>query len=179
MLREGPVPRAIYGLLQYALGAFLIAAPFLFSYDSDGAKATSIVAGIVVLTLAATSEGPTGLSKVVPLAAALLLAFALAAIFIAAPFLFGFSDESTPTAVFIVLGVVQLLLTIATRFKPAKDADGAGSRRRGRRDRGRGTAPSEVPGTAEPPELEVPADQPADAPGTPPPRSQPPGAGAT
>jgi len=31
--------------------------------------------------------------------------------------LFGFSDESTPTVFFIVLGVVHLLLTIATRFE--------------------------------------------------------------
>ena len=35
---------------------------------------------------------------------------------IAAPFLFGFSDDGTATAFFIVLGVVHLLLTIATRF---------------------------------------------------------------
>ena len=38
------------------------------------------------------------------------------ALFIAAPFLFGFSDDGTATAFFIVLGVVHLLLTIATRF---------------------------------------------------------------
>lgn len=170
MLREGPIPRALYGLLQYVLGAFLIAAPFLLSYDSSGAKATSIVAGIVVLTLAATSEGPTGLSKVVPLAAGLVLAFALAAVLIAAPFLFGFSGEGTPTAVFIVLGVLQLLLTIATRFKPSKDAAPARRSRRDR-DRGRSAATPEVAGTAEPPELEVPAERPADSASIPPPRA--------
>ena len=39
-----------------------------------------------------------------------------AALFIAAPFLFGFDDDGTATPFFIVLGVVHLLLTIATRF---------------------------------------------------------------
>jgi hypothetical protein len=39
---------------------------------------------------------------------------------IAAPFLFGFSREGAPTAFFIVLGVVHLLVTIGTRFRPAQ-----------------------------------------------------------
>jgi len=46
----------------------------------------------------------------------------VAAGLVAAPFLFGFSDETNPTAFFIVLGVVHLLLTIATRFLPAASA---------------------------------------------------------
>ena len=41
---------------------------------------------------------------------------------IAAPFLFGFSDESAPTAFFIVLGVAHLLITIGTRFRAAKES---------------------------------------------------------
>jgi len=38
-------------------------------------------------------------------------------VLIAAPFLFGFSDESSPTAFFIIIGVSHLLITIGTRFK--------------------------------------------------------------
>jgi hypothetical protein len=167
MLRQGPIPRVVYGLLQYLLGAFLVAAPFLLSYDSDAAKAASIIAGLVLLTLAAVSQGPTGLSRAVPLAASLVLDVALACIFVAAPFLFGFSHEGSPTAVFIVAGIVLLLLTIATRFQPATDAGehgraGRRARRRGsRRDRGADAPAGEVPGTIEPPEWEVPGDAPA------------------
>lgn len=171
MLREGPIPRLLHGLLQYALGVFLVAAPFLLSYDSGAATAASIVAGVVVLTLAATSEGPTGLSKVVPLAASLVLLLALSALFIAAPFLFGFSDEGAPTAVFIVAGIVELLLTIATRFKPAADAGvadaSAGRRGRGRRGRRDRTAEAaEAAETLEAPESRPPADTPPDRSGT-------------
>jgi hypothetical protein len=37
-------------------------------------------------------------------------------VLIASPFVFGFSDDGTATAFFIVLGVAHLLITIATRF---------------------------------------------------------------
>ncbi len=33
MLREGPIPRLVHGLLEYVVGVFLIAAPFLLGYD--------------------------------------------------------------------------------------------------------------------------------------------------
>ncbi len=62
-----------------------------------------------------------------------LLEYAAGVLLIAAPFLFGFSDDGTETPFFIVLGVVHLLLTIATRFvveeRPPRRrprADGAG-----------------------------------------------------
>lgn len=126
MLSQGSLPAPIFGVLQYLLGAFLIAAPFLFSYDSSAAKAVSIVAGVVILCLAAASSGPTGLSKSIPLPASLVLDVAIAALLIAAPFLFGFSKEGAPTAVFIGLGVLQLLLLIATRFRRAAPAGTAG-----------------------------------------------------
>jgi hypothetical protein len=172
MLRQGPIPRLVHGLLQYALGVFLVAAPFLFAYDSGAATAASIVAGVVLLTLAATSEGPTGLSKAVPLPASLVLLLALAALFVAAPFLFGFSDEGAPTAVFIIAGIVELLLTIATRFTAAEGTGATGGRRARRARRGRGPGTAAAPGTLDAPERQAPADAPADRAGasTPPPR---------
>jgi hypothetical protein len=54
--------------------------------------------------------------------------YAVGVLLIAAPFLFGFSDESGPTALFIILGVAHLLVTIGTRFKPPRGfADRAGA----------------------------------------------------
>ena len=95
----------------------LLVAPFLFEFDSDSATALSIVAGLGVLALAASTASSTGLAKVIPLGVHVLLDLALVALLIAAPFLFGFSDDGTSTAFFMVLGVWHLLLTIATRFK--------------------------------------------------------------
>ena len=116
MFRQGPIPAFVHGILEYVAGALFIAAPFLLSFDSDSATAVSIVAGVLILVIAASTAMTTGLIKSIPVQAHAVIDFLLAAVLIASPFLFGFSDDGTATAFFIVLGVVHLLLTIATRF---------------------------------------------------------------
>lgn len=119
MLRQGPISRFLHGTIEYIAGVLLIAAPFLFSFESDAATAVAVVVGVVVLAVAASTEGPSSLINSIPVAVHLMLDFALAAVLIASPFLFGFSGETTATAFFLVLGVAHLLVTIGTRFKPA------------------------------------------------------------
>src|SRR5207244_11892233 len=68
MLRTGPVPLFLHGLLEYAAGALLVIAPFLFGFDSGAAKATGIITGVLVIVVAAVTEAPTGISKSLPLA---------------------------------------------------------------------------------------------------------------
>jgi hypothetical protein len=118
MLRQGPIPRFAHGAIEYAMGVLLIAAPFLLHFKADAAVAVSIVVGVIVLAVAASSDGPTSLVNSVPVSAHLLFDVVLAAVLIASPFLFTFNSESAPTAFFIVLGVAQLLVTIGTRFQP-------------------------------------------------------------
>lgn len=117
MLRQGPISRFLHGVIEYVAGALFIVAPFLFSFDSGAATALSIVVGVVILIVAASTEGPTGMIASIPTSMHVLLDYALAAVLVASPFLFGFSGETVPTAFFIVLGVAHLLITIGTRFK--------------------------------------------------------------
>ena len=121
MLRQGPIPRFAHGTIEYVIGVLLIAAPFLFDFKASAAVAVAIVVGVLVLVVASSSVGPTSLVNSVPISAHLLFDVALAAVLIAAPFLFGFNNESAPTAFFIVLGVAHLLMTIGTRFQAAAD----------------------------------------------------------
>ena len=121
MLRQGPISRFLHGSIEYAVGVLLIAAPFLFGFKSDAAVAVSIIAGLLVLVIASSTDGPTSLVNSIPISAHLLLDLALAAVLVASPFLFAFNDESAPTAFFIVLGVAHLLVTIGTRFQTATD----------------------------------------------------------
>jgi hypothetical protein len=116
VLREGPIPLFLHGLIEYLAAAVLVVAPFLLGFDSDAAVAVSIVAGVLVTFVAATTNGPTSLVNQVPLAVHVLLDYVLAGLLIAAPFLFGYSDETAPTAFFIGLGVVHLLVTVGTRY---------------------------------------------------------------
>jgi hypothetical protein len=120
MLRQGPFSAFLHGLIEYVFAALLIAAPFLFGFDSDAATALAIVSGVAVIVLTATTDSPAGLSRTLPVGIHVVVDLALVALLIAAPFLFAFSDESAPTAFFIVLGVVHLLLTLGTRFLPTR-----------------------------------------------------------
>ncbi len=116
MFKQGPIPAFVHGIIEYIAGAVFVAAPFLLSFDSDAATAASIIAGVVILIIAASTAMSTGLIKSIPVQAHVVLDYILAVLLIAAPFLFGFSDDGTATAFFIALGVLHLLLTIATRF---------------------------------------------------------------
>lgn len=121
MLRQGPISHFLHGAIEYVGAILLITAPFLFSFESNAATALAVVTGVIVLILAASTDGPTSLINSVPVATHVVLDFVLAGVLIAAPFLFGFSDETTPTAFFLLLGIVHLLVTIGTRFKPTRE----------------------------------------------------------
>lgn len=123
MLRNGRFPLSLHALIEYVAGAVFIAAPFVLGFDDGTATAVSIVIGVLVLGIAASTDWPAALMRTIPLPFHLALDLALAALLVASPFVFGFSDETAPTAFFIVLGVVHLLLTLGTRFVP-DDAGG-------------------------------------------------------
>lgn len=121
MLRQGPISHFLHGSIEYVAAVLLIAAPFLFSFDSSAATALSVVAGVIVLILAASTDGPTSLINSVPIATHVVLDYVLVGVLIASPFLFGFSDETTATAFFLLLGIAHLLITIGTRFKTVRE----------------------------------------------------------
>jgi hypothetical protein len=127
VLRQGPIPAFVHGAIEYAAAAVLIAAPFVLNFDSGTATAVSIVAGVLVLIIAASTAMSTGLIKSIPVHTHVVLDFLIVALLIASPFLFGFSGDGTATAFFIALGVVHLLVTIATRF--IRDRPGGEPRR--------------------------------------------------
>lgn len=118
MLTQGPIPRFVHGLIEYVAGVLFIAAPLLLSFDSGAATAISIVVGVVVLVIAAATDGPTSLVNSLPITAHVALDYVLAVLLVALPFVAGFSGETTPTVFFIALGVAHLLITIGTRFRP-------------------------------------------------------------
>lgn len=127
MLREGPIPASVHGLIEYALAVLFIVAPFLLDFASGAATAASIVVGVLIIAVAATTAGPTGIVNQIPLPAHLVVDFILVAFLIAAPFVFGFSGETNPTAFFIALGVAHLLVTLATRFLKDAAAESPGA----------------------------------------------------
>ena len=116
MFKQGPIPAFVHGVIEYLVAAVLIAAPFLADFEDDTATGVSIVAGVLVLVITASTALPTGLIKSIPVQAHAILDYLIALVLIASPFLFAFSDDGTATVFFIGLGVLHLLVTIGTRF---------------------------------------------------------------
>jgi hypothetical protein len=119
MLKRGPIPAIAHGAVEYVAGVLLIVAPLLVDFDSRVAVALSLAYGMAVLVLTAVSQLPSGLIPQVPVSAHMVLDFVLAGLLIVSPFVFGFADLAAPTALFIVLGIAHLLITIGTRFEDA------------------------------------------------------------
>ena len=117
MMRDGPIPLFVHGVIEYLAAALFIAAPFLLSFESGAAEALSIVVGVVLLAIAASTDGPTSLVNQIPRPAHVALDYVLVVVLIAMPFLAGFSGETAPTVFFIVLGVAHLLITIGTKYR--------------------------------------------------------------
>jgi predicted Kef-type K+ transport protein len=116
VFKQGPVPALVHGIVEYLAAILFIVAPFLFDFASDAATAVSLVVGVLLLIVAASTHWTTGLISTISVHAHVLIDYVVAGFLIASPFIFGFTDDGTATAFFIVLGVVHLLLTIATRF---------------------------------------------------------------
>jgi hypothetical protein len=117
VVKQGPIPAFLHSLIEYIAGAALIAAPLLLDYKAGAATAASIIIGVAVLFLVATTTSTMSLINQVPLSMHVVFDYVISAVLIASPFLFSFSDESTPTAVFIAAGVVYLLISIGTRYR--------------------------------------------------------------
>jgi hypothetical protein len=123
MLRQGPLPLAVHGILEYVLGVLFIAAPWLLSFDDVGeATAICIIAGVGVILLAATTQWPPSLVNVVPIGLHIAFDVALGAFLIASSFLFDFEDA--PRIFTIVVGVAELLVVVATRWRSSDEATG-------------------------------------------------------
>ena len=150
MVRQGPIPAFVHSLIEYVAGAALIAVPLLLDYHSGAAKAVSIVLGVLVIFLAATTTSTMSLINQVPLSMHIVFDYVIAAVLIASPFLFSFSDESTPTAVFLIGGVVWLLLSIGTRYRK-EDTPERGAPKRGRLKPAADAVPDESIPEYEPP----------------------------
>jgi hypothetical protein len=122
MFKRGPIPPFVHGILDYVFAGLLIAAPFVLGFDEDAATALAIGLGLCALVLGAFTAWTTGIVKSIPVVAHAMLDYLLSILLVISPFLFGFNDDSTASACFVVLGILGLVLTIATRYLPASRA---------------------------------------------------------
>ncbi len=120
MFKNGPIPVFMHGLIEYFAGVLFLAAPFLLDWDKPSATVVSMVVGAVILVVAATSDLPTAITKTIPEPVHVIADIALATLLLAAPFMFGFNDKTTPTVFFLAAGAAHFALTFGTRFREAE-----------------------------------------------------------
>src|SRR3954471_2615748 len=156
MVKQGPIPAFVHGLYEYLAGLALVVAPLALGYGSGAATAVSIILGVLVIFLAATTSSSTSLVNQVSLPAHIILDYVLVVVLIASPFLFGFSDETTPTAIFIGAGIFHLLVSIGTRYRKDEHPERGTPKREQKRLRGRPRASDRGVRDDEIPEFEPP-----------------------
>ncbi len=110
------VPWIVHSAVEYAAAVLLIAAPFLFGFDTDRARYTSIALGVVVLLVAVISRSPLGITKSLPVSAHATLDYVLAVVLVLSPFVLGFVSDTPAVTFFVLLGIAHAGLSLLTAF---------------------------------------------------------------
>jgi hypothetical protein len=85
------------------------------------ARALSIIIGVVILVVGMTTRWRLSLVKLIPLEMHFAGDVLIGILSLAAPFLFGFSDETAPTVFFLVMGAGELAAAFGTAWRPETD----------------------------------------------------------
>lgn len=111
------LPTRIHGMLDYLLGALLVASPWLFGFaDSEGARWTPVILGAGVVLYSLFTDYELGAVRKLQMPAHLLLD-ALGGVFLAAsPWILGFDERVWMPHV--VLGLVEVATAAVTNTVP-------------------------------------------------------------
>jgi len=118
------VPWIVHSAVEYAVAVLFLLAPFLFGFDSETAKWTSIAVGVLVLLVAVISRGKLGVTQSLPTSAHATLDYVLAVLLVLAPFVLGFADDRVAVTFFVLLGLAHAGLSLLTRF-PLREGEPA------------------------------------------------------
>jgi hypothetical protein len=107
----------VHGILDYLMGALLIAAPWLFGFAGDGAETwVPVILGIVMLLQALMTDFEMGVFKSISMPTHLRMDF-IAGIFLAAsPWIFDFDEYVW--APHVIFGLMEVAASLITRTMP-------------------------------------------------------------
>ena len=123
-MRKGPIPLDVHAGIEPVVAIVVIAAPWIFGFsDVHSATAISIIVGVVMLLSGAMTKWRLALVRLIPLRAHFVTDLVLGAFLILAPFIFGFSHNGAATRFTIIVGALELLTALTTRWDPADARD--------------------------------------------------------
>src|SRR3954452_7984611 len=125
MPRRGPIPLEVHAMVEPIIGVLFILAPFIFGFDDSSAKTLSIIIGVVILLSGMSTQWRLSLVKLIPLRVHFMTDVLIGIVCLAAPFVFGFQDETAPLVFFLVMGVGELGAAFMTAWDPGDYKAGA------------------------------------------------------
>ncbi len=117
----------VHGMIDYATGALLIVAPWLFGFaDGSAAQWVPQILGVLAIGSALMTDYELGVMRVIPMPVHLGLDFASGLLLLASPWLFGFADRiAWPHVLF---GLIEIGASLTTQTHP-HDRAAAGTTR--------------------------------------------------
>jgi len=107
----------VHAIIDYLMGALLIASPWLFDFDNGGAETwVPVVVGIVMLLQALMTDFELGVFKTISMATHLRMDFMIGIFLAASPWIFGFSD--TVWVPHVIFGLGEVAASLMTRTIP-------------------------------------------------------------
>ena len=107
----------VHGVLDYLMGVLLIAAPWLFNFNRDGAETwVPVILGIGVIVYSLFTNYELGLSRLIPMRTHLILDVLSGALLAASPWIFNF-DEYVYLP-HLILGILEMGAGVMTETAP-------------------------------------------------------------
>lgn len=113
-----PLSAKPHGVLDYAVGLFLLASPWLFGFNdvSTAATWTMVAVGLVALVLSLMTNYPLGLFKIVPFPTHGRVETAGAIFLLISPWLIRFADLPVARNIAIFVSIAWLVVVALTNY---------------------------------------------------------------
>ena len=107
----------VHGMIDYATGALLIIAPWLFGFaDGSAAQWVPMVLGASILVMSLITDYELSLTRVVPMGAHLAVDGLGGALLAVSRWLFGFADRTYWPH--LIIGIAEIGVSLVTRTRP-------------------------------------------------------------
>lgn len=111
------IPTKVHGMLDYIVGALLIAAPWLFNFDDGGAETwVPVIVGVMVLLQTIMTDFEAGLIHKIAMVNHLRMDFIIGVFLAASPWIFNFDERVW--APHVIFGVFSILASLMTKTVP-------------------------------------------------------------
>jgi hypothetical protein len=112
------IPTRIHGMLDYATGLLLIAAPYIFGFSDVGGAAQYLpmILGVAIIGLSLITDYELSIARLIPMPMHLAGDIAGGVLLAASPWLFGFADRVAWPHV--IVGLLEIGAGLMTRTTP-------------------------------------------------------------